>query len=349
VRAAAAAGFSVIAADAYCDSDTRAAASEVVRLGYKAGGFDANDVRHRLLPLATEEIGLLYGSGFETQPWLLEELSEHCDLLGNQPETVRDLKDPDRFFSMLSRLAIPYPELSLVPPPSSLGWLSKRIGGSGGTHVVPVTQEGGARRYYQRLTPGQSISLLFLADGSHVQVVGYNLQLTAPILEMPYRYGGAVSRVSLPDKVSLEILGFAQLITAELGLQGLNSLDCLVHEDGIAVLEVNPRLSATFSLYDASRAGANLLMGHIQASLGRMPPALPPEQAQAHLIYYAPFDMAVPAITWPEWVADLPEPASFIGAQEPLCTVMASAADASQALSLARARVETLTRLVTNF
>jgi predicted ATP-grasp superfamily ATP-dependent carboligase len=122
-----------------------------------------------------------------------------------------------------------------------------------------------------------------------------------------------------------------------------------VHEDGIAVLEVNPRLSATFSLYDASRAGANLLKGHIQASLGRMPPALPPEQAQAHLIYYAPFDMAVPAITWPEWVADLPEPVSFVGAQEPLCTVMASAADASQALSLARTRVETLMRLVTNF
>lgn len=350
MRAAAASGRRVIAADVFCDVDSRSAATQVIRLGYQHGGFNADDVRAKLLPFAKGGAGLIYGSGFETQPWLLEELSQHCRLYGNQPETVRITKDPDRFFSLLARLDITFPEVLLTLPPSSGGWLSKRIGGSGGTHVGPVPIVAGAGCYYQRIVSGQSVSLLFLADGNRVLAVGYNLQFVAPLQDMPYRYGGAVSRAPLSEEIRMAMLRAAERITAELGLRGLNSLDCMVDEENVWVLEVNPRLSATFSLYDANRTGAFLLEAHMQASMGRMPESLPQEPSQAHLIYYAPFDLAVPvAMEWPDWVADVPEPASRIGAEEPLCTVMASAADASQALALAHARIEVLTRLVTNF
>lgn len=350
VRAAAASGRRVIAADVFCDVDLRCAATQVIRLGYRHGGFNADDVRTKLLPFAMEGAGLIYGSGFETQPWLLEALSQHCRLYGNQPETVRITKDPDRFFSLLARLDIAFPEVSLTLPPSPSGWLSKRIGGSGGTHVVPVPIEAGTDRYYQRIVSGQAASLLFLADGKRVLAVGYNLQFVAPLEGMPYRYGGAVSRAPLSEGIRMTMLRAAERIAAELGLRGLNSLDCMIDAENVWVLEVNPRLSATFSLYDAKRSGAFLLEAHMQASMGRMPEPLPQEPAQAHLIYYAPFDLAVPAaMDWPEWVVDVPEPASRIGAEEPLCTVMASAVDASQALAMAHARIEVLTRLVTNF
>lgn len=319
-------------------------------MGYRHGGFDADEVRTKLLPFAIDGADLIYGSGFEMQPWLLEELSRHCRVYGNQPETVRITKDPDRFFSLLARLDIAFPEVSLTLPPSPGGWLSKRIGGSGGTHVVPAALEAGTDRYYQRIASGQAASLLFLADGNRVLVVGYNLQFVAPLGGMPYRYGGAVSRAPLSEEIRMTMLRAAERITAELGLRGLNSLDCMVDGESVWVLEVNPRLSATFSLYDAKRSGAFLLEAHMRASMGRMPEPLSQEPSQAHLIYYAPFDLAVPAtMDWPDWVADVPEPASRIGAEEPLCTVMASAVDASQALALAHARIEVLTRLVTNF
>lgn len=350
MRAAAAAGYQVIAADAYGDADTRQVAAQSLRLVYRQGGFDAVDTCAQLLPLMQGACGLVYGSGFETQPDLLATLAEQCALYGNQPETVRIAKDPDRFFSLLSRLDIPFPAVSRTPPTDARGWLSKRVGGSGGTHVVPMAEEGGADRYYQREIPGEPASLLFLADGRNVRAVGYNRQLLAPLAEMPYRYGGAVSQWPLPLAVSAAMHTAATAITHELGLRGLNSLDCVVEGESISVLEINPRLSATFALYDEKNEGAVLFEAHMQACLGQLPVALPPEPAQAHLIYYAPFSLTAPATSaWPEWVADLPEPASRIAADEPLCSVLASAPDAAQALALAQARVAALTRLVANF
>ena len=307
-------------------------------------------MRAQLLSVADEGAELVYGSGFETQPELLEELALNFQLIGNQPETVRITKDPGRFFSMLSRLDIPAPEVSTKLPAASADWLTKLVGGSGGTHVLPVMERHEAGRYYQRKLSGQSVSLLFLANGSRVRVVGYNLQLVSPLPTMPYRYGGAVSHFPLPENIRNSMRQAAEKITAEIGLRGLNSLDCIVHEGSLWVLEVNPRLSATFALYDADHAGAILFEAHMQACMGAMPEPLSQEPSQAHLIYYAPFDLTVPAaMEWPDWVADVPEPASRVEAEEPLCTVSASAARASQALALARTRVEALTRLVNNF
>lgn len=347
VRAAAAAGHEVVAADVFCDADTRRDALQVVQLGYVQGGFDAAEIRRRLFPLLAHDVGFVYGSGFETQPQLLEEIAQRCRMFGNGAETVRISKDPDRFFSLLSALNIPFPETALAPPGSDNGWLSKRIGGAGGTHVVPVPYRGGASRYYQRQMPGRPCSLLFLADGQHVRVVGYNEQWLAPLPEMPFRYGGAVSRAVLPETVRQGMLHAAQRIASELGLRGLNSLDCMVDGENWWVLEVNPRLSATFSLYDAASSGAGLFEAHLRACLGKLPQALPPERAQAHLIYYAPFDVTIPAaMRWPEWVADMPAGAIRIVAGEPLCTIIAAAATAKDAMALAQARVAELTQQI---
>ena len=340
----------MIAADVFCDIDTRHAADKAIQLAYRHGGFDAEDVRAQLFSVAAEGTELVYGSGFETQPELLEELALKFQLVGNQPETVRITKDPGRFFSMLSRLGIPAPEVSTELPTASADWLTKLVGGSGGTHVLPVMECHDAGHYYQRRVPGQSVSLLFLANGSRIQVIGYNLQLVAPLPTMPYRYGGAVSHFPFPENICSSMRQAAEKITAEIGLRGLNSLDCIMHEENLWVLEVNPRLSATFALYDADHAGSMLFEAHMQACMGIMSEPLSQESSQAHLIYYAPFDLTVPApMEWPDWVADVPEPASRVEADEPLCTVSASAAEANQALALARTRVEALTRLVNNF
>jgi uncharacterized protein len=348
VRAAAAAGYRVIAADAFCDEDTRQAAAQAIQLGYARGGFKAAEFREKLFPLLSQAGGFIYGSGFETQPQLLDEISRHCPMLGNTAETVRITKDPGRFFSQLSKLDIPFPETSLLPPLEAEGWLRKRIGGSGGTHVVPTRQAGDSGFYYQRLVPGKPHSLLFLANGKQARVVGYNEQLLAPIVEMPYRYGGVVGQAELPQVVHIGLQDVAQQLTAELGLRGLNSLDCMVDGDSFAVLEINPRLSASFALYDAESRGARLFEAHLSACAGESLPDFPAEPAQAHLIYYAPFDLAIPArMAWPEWVADVPPGATRIKAGEPVCTVTAAALTTSEAMTLAQTRVAELTQRIT--
>lgn len=353
VRAAVAAGFEVVAADVFCDADTRRDASQAIQLGYTLGGFEAEEIRREIFPLLAHEpttagqTAFVYGSGFETQPGLLEEIAQRGQVLGNPAETVRIAKDPDRFFSLLHALDIPFPETAFLPPASADGWLTKRVGGSGGTHVRSGVHGDGADHYYQRRVPGQPYSLLFLADGQQVRVVGYNEQMSAPSPEMPCRYGGAVSQASLPQALRAGMRDAALRITSAIGLRGLNSLDCMVDGERFWVLEVNPRLSATFALYDAAAGGARLLQAHLRACAGDLALALPPEQAQAHLIYYAPCDLTIPpGMIWPEWVADVPSGASYIKADEPLCTVMAASGDAHEAKALAQLRVTQLAQRI---
>ena len=91
---------------------------------------------------AYQPIGLVYGAGFEDRPALLARLCRGRTLCGNTPETVARTKDPHTFFATLDALGIPHPEISLIAPRDPQGWLAKRIGGSGGAHVVPAGHGG---------------------------------------------------------------------------------------------------------------------------------------------------------------------------------------------------------------
>lgn len=291
----------------------------------------------------------MVGSGLETQPDLLSELAHAGKLHGNNPEVLHSLKNPETFFPLLQSLRISFPEWSRACPKETNGWLCKQVGGSGGTHVTPASMSFSKQHYFQRIVPGVPVSLLFLANAREVRAVGFNRQFLAPTNTMPYRYGGAVSQVPLPSSVCNEMLRAAREITRSVELLGVNSLDCMVDGEQVTVLEVNPRLSATFALYDAPNDGATLFEAHLQACAGLLMTAFPAEPSQAHLIYYAPFDFTVPAaMAWPDWVADVPESASVCRAEQPLCTVTASAATAEEALALARTRIVALTAFITN-
>lgn len=340
VRAAAAAGYEVIAADVFCDEDTRRDAFEAVTLGYVAGGFDPAEIRKRLIPLlAGGDTGFIYGSGFETQPDLLEEIAAACPVFGNSAATVEAVKSPIHFFSSLRRYGIPYPEISPAPPPSLHGWLGKRRGGSGGTHVVTATSAS-AQDYYQRQLPGRPCALLFLADGRDIIEIGCHEQWLAPTVAMPYRYGGAVSQISLPAGVRAGMVSAARRLTVEFGLRGLNSLDCMVAGECWWVLEVNPRLSASFSLYDTDAAGTHLLQAHLDACNGRLAYVAGHEMPKAHLIYYATRPCIIPSgLQWPEWVSDVPSAGTRIECNAPLCSISSSAE------SVGEVRLQTLRRI----
>lgn len=345
--AAAAAGCDVVAADIFCDAETRRDAALAIPLRYANGGFDAAQVRQALLPLLTPDTGFVYGSGFEAQPELLDEIGQRCTLFGNPAQTVRTAKDPGRFFSLLANLGIAYPETTLALPEGAQSWLGKRSGGSGGTHVLPLPTEITCD-YYQRQVPGRPCSLLFLANGNGaVSGVGYNQQWLAAVPGTPFLYGGAVSQAALPEVVRVEMLDAARRISAALGLRGLNSLDCMVDGESVWVLEVNPRLSASFALYDAANAGAHLFLSHLHACLGELAPGFPPEPARAHLIYYAPSALTFPAaMEWPEWVVDRPYGPLQVRTGDPLCTITADAQHAEAARMLVLERAAELQRRI---
>ena len=353
VQAAVRAGHEVVALDAFADEDTRRAARQTYRLGYGRGSFDAAQFMQTLQELrGFEADGLIYGSGFEATPALLEKAGQRVPLFGNSPAVLSRLKTPCQFFGMLDALGIVHPQVSYDRPQSLTGWLEKAAGGSGGTHVRRPTQTDPdvtpANTYYQREITGEVVSVLFAAAAGEVRIIGFNSQWTAPSTGMPYRYGGAVSHAPLPSEVCWQLADTAQRIAMEAGLCGLNSLDAIVTAETVQILEVNPRLSATFELYCGT--DGQLFDLHLQAcggDLSLVPQAV--QYAKAHHIVYAPQPLQVPqALQWPAWAADLPASGSFVAEGDPLCSVKAEAIDARMARMQALAHERILLDTILN-
>jgi uncharacterized protein len=340
-QSAARAGYPVCALDLFNDADTGrfAVASEAVRSRPgETPGFDPEDLLWRAARLCPPSrcLGFVYGTGFEDDVETLKRLAVGRDLLGNPPELVARLKDPTHFFGLLDRLSIPHPPTQVPRPDAPRGWLYKRRGASGGAHVVDASAAGGEAAagdgYFQRRAAGQNLSVLFLADGRRAEVVGISRQLTRRVGERRYTYAGAVGPIDLPASVSRGLLDALQAVVAHTGLVGCNSIDFLLTGSRPAVLEINPRPSATMDLYDDDLP-KGLFDAHLQACRGRLPGS--PLRGRTtlvrgHAIIYAGARLRiVPDAAFPGWCSDTPHPGATVAVDSPVCTVHASGSDVS--------------------
>jgi predicted ATP-grasp superfamily ATP-dependent carboligase len=281
------------------------------------------------------------GTGFEDRPDLLTHLAQNWRMFGNDAGAVARLKDPIAFASLCEYLRIPHPETMLSRPRDPTGWLAKRKGGAGGSHIVAADRATADNVYYQRHVSGMPISLQFLGDGQRALILGSSTQWPAPTLHQPFRYGGAVRPAALTAHESGPLAQTVHSLAAAIPLFGLNSADFLVAGDGFRLLEINPRPSATLDIFEPP--GGSLFALHMSACAGELDfdaPSLPGATATA--IVYAGHDGTIPALDWPDWTADRPHTGAAIKAGEPLCTVHATAATAAEARQLVDDRLATV-------
>ena len=335
----------VVVLDLYDDLDTRALSACSRAVANSDGRFDAQ----RLLAAAAELCppercaGLVYGSGLEAHTGLLRKLARNRTLYGNQPDTVAMVKDPARFFALLDGLHIDHPATTLEPPDDPEGWLIKRTGAAGGSHVRRARKRHRARprRYFQRYQQGRTLSALFAADGRQAQVLGFNEQWTADVPWCArYCYGGAVTCTDVPQTLESGIARIASRLVAKTALKGINGVDFILDGDRVFVLEVNPRPTATIELYDRDVDGGMLAL-HVRACGGELPSRPRLNGARAHAIVYAAAALRVPlSIDWPPWCTDLPAAGTPVAAGAPVCSAHAEAETAAQAKQLAMVRCE---------
>jgi predicted ATP-grasp superfamily ATP-dependent carboligase len=346
VAAAAQLGYRIAAFDIFNDAQTRRFSLRSQTVSFRDGGFDAEDLWGKLTATLAPGTPVVFGSGLETQPSLLDRIGQKFQLMGNSGEIVGRLKNPRQFFPLLDELGIAYPQVRCQGSGDS-EWLIKRIGGSGGTHI----REGhrlAEDEYFQRRIVGKPVSVLCLSNGAETEVVGFNEQWVSPTERQPYRFGGIVGNVQLPQGVKASMSLAANKLAQALGLRGLFSLDFIRVENRALLLEVNPRLSASFDLYPQ----APLLERHIHACQGEALSLLPSQQlSRAAHILYAAQPINIPGFRWPEWTTDTRDEHVQFSQGEPVCTVQSEAADAeaAKALVFARAReldaqLRTLTR-----
>jgi uncharacterized protein len=328
-------GYLVRVIDAFADQDTRDCA-DCLQVPMQGAGLDLDCLTAALeRMLAVESVsalqGVIYGAGLEGAPPLLSWMSERLPVLGNHADTLALVTDTGRFFSLLDELRIPYPETRLDPPvvAQEQTWLLKETVSSGGQGVT--VWDNACRRparahYFQRHLDGVPMSLLFIANGNDLAVIGYNrLLLSGTGGDRPFLYGGALGRALLSETPCQSVERYARSLVAALGLRGINSLDFVLKDGRAYLLELNPRPSATMALYEDD-CPEGWIRRHVRSCGGELPdvPTSPRPGVVGQKILYAWRDISIPrGLDWPDWCHDRPAEGSWLACGAPLCSLSA--------------------------
>ena len=338
-----------LVADFFADQDTRDIAHACRKLDDLKRGFRWKTLGSALEALAETApsplLGVVYGAGFEDRTDLLTTIAERWPLLGNGPSVVERVKDPGLFFAELSRLGVPHPRTVTDPSAAGDGWLAKRQGGAGGSHVAatPARRKAAGRVYFQERIEGRPVSALFAAAGDRARVLGFSEQWAAPTPHSKWRYGGAAQPAVLSTELKARLTKSTEQVAATFGLKGLGSADFLVDGEEAWLLEINPRPGATLDIFDSE--AAPLLRIHLAAVLERRLPGNPLRlsEACASAIVYATEPITVAqSMAWPDWTADRPIGGDCIDRNRPICTVSARAVTKVEATQLVNERISTI-------
>jgi methenyltetrahydromethanopterin cyclohydrolase len=314
------AGIKAVVIDLFADTDTRRYATA----WRQVASLSLNDLLPALEPLLAEYPlhDLIYGSGFESFPESLSYLNQRLHLIGNTSAVFVNTVNKQAFFAVLDSLQIPYPDSVFTPPAPDGGWLSKPLCGQGGLGIRHWQAEPLAENYWQKYQTGLPHSVLFLADGQHLQVLGFHRQWTTAAGSDGFLFAGLINCTALSARHKALITAWLSQLVPILGLKGLNSLDFIQDGTALWLLEINPRPSASMLLY-----GGDLLSLHRHACAGHLPVA-PYEDstgndACAYQIIYAQETVYIPdTLAWPQNCADLPPAGTICHTGQPICSLL---------------------------
>ncbi len=330
------AGFLPLVVDGYNDLDTRACAHATEHLPqFITTGITAKSLVPALerLVAASQEppIGLVLGAGFEDRLLLVADLEDQFPVLGSSAAACINCKEPAQFFPALARLGIPHPETRFDPPPAPAGWLTKKVGGSGGLHIRDTSAKARESKhsYFQKKVPGDAISVFGIVSPKG-DAFAFSRQWTSPTPSQPYRYGGATGPLTLDEDLEARLIDTCMTLAREFDLKGIVSFDFLVHDGEPLLIEINPRPGATLDVLDD--AAGTLFSAHIAACQGDDPAQIlqsqwqPPAARSVAYMYADEKPLTVNLTDWPQWVMDRPEAGSRIAPGQPIATVWAEAA-----------------------
>lgn len=317
-ESAARSGYPVRVADCFADSDTLAVADVCIQLPPLSELSEAQ-LLQALISLSRDEACLLLcGTGLERFYRALSALPAHIEVISNHPQTIALLRQPERFFTLLEKLKLPYPPTTLSGPAPDKP-LRKRLDGSGGTAIFADAQTLQHGEFYQQQMSGDTHSVCFIADGLDFNILGWNHQINQPgkfILEKIWQTTKPPEDHATPLTT---ILG--KLVKAS-GIRGFNSLDYIVTTNSeFYILELNPRPSASVELL----LEEDWLSWHINSCRGLPLPhtaersQYPPVRLLSY--FYAEKDWeVVDEPVWPLQCHDRPAAGSKIKKGQPICS-----------------------------
>jgi predicted ATP-grasp superfamily ATP-dependent carboligase len=304
--------------------------------GIEGGGFSAEALLTASRQLDFEAV--VYVSNLENHPEVAGELAKGHILLGNTPETLREVRNWSTLRSFCQEAGVPSPATLFVGEalPKEGRWLLKPVR-SGGGHGISFWSGKSldAGHLLQEHIEGLDCSAAFVADGRDCVLLGVTEQLIGreELGARGFAWCGNILPLALPLPVLDAVEDVAAKLTRRFGLRGVNGFDfVLAHREGQFtpyLVEVNPRYTASMELMEWAY-GLSIFDLHVRSFEEELPSFSLREQLRQAGFYGKGIVYAGRDATMPEtagWRArgrrDVPFSGERIEARHPICTVLA--------------------------
>lgn len=320
------AGYDFVTLDFFGDADQKE-----VCINYSLREYGEDYVLENLLKHSRglEFTHAVYGSGFENHPELVAELEERCILLGNSSRTLRRVRDWRRFFRVLKKENIPFPRSRVVALEEAgekpEGWLIKPLKSGGGRAIYDGREIGEVRGLegevlLQEYVDGSPVSATVIGTGKDCFFLGATLQLIGDS-QSRYRYVGNIAPLEAGGETLDNIKRISCRVARAFELRGSNSIDFILRDEEVYVIEVNPRISGAMEVLEKAY-GVNLLELHVKACMGGfVEPEIKPRGFFGKRILFAEKNITY-EMDRLDFVKDVPHRGEMIKKGSPVCTVL---------------------------
>ena len=137
---------------------------------------------------------------------------------------------------------------------------------------------------------------------------------------MPLTRESLMAETDCINKINDEMTSTSQNLSKKFKLAGSNGVDFILNENGLYVIEINPRIQGTFECVEKT-LGINMLDAHIKACQGELIEIPKARHYSYKKIIYSPARMKYEAINLDN-IYDLPHIGSITEKDEPLLTII---------------------------
>jgi len=338
------AGFEPYAIDCYADRDLSAVCPTVKIERYPRDFVPAL--------AAAPQTPWIYTGGLENYPRLVERLAALRSLWGNVGKGLREVRRPVRLLEAAVEAGLGYPrtQSEVSPQERPTRWLVKRRRSSGGLGVRFARDAETARlnrgSHYQEYVEGQAASATFVAAFGRAILLGATQQLLgheSGISDRPFLYAGSIAPFDLNEDEIARLQALGGWLAKQLGLVGLFGIDFIRTSQGLWLIEVNPRYTASVEVLERAMNVSILALHATACQHGELPdqPLIEATSFAGKQVVYAESAGVIPLVFGelvdelnrpgrPTEIADLPRIGERIAAGQPVATVFAGGANAGE-------------------
>lgn len=299
------AGYEVVAADLFADADLRSTCSSTRITEYPEGLADW---------LAKQSVdGWFYTGALENYADLVDRMAEISPLFGASGAVLRNARNPSELARVFRQAGLLFPEIrSITGAPIDGAWVAKTYAHSNGVGVWSLESGNDRDRAWmegavaQQRLKGRPHAAAFAIDDRGATLLGLTEQYVGlPITNAPeWAYCGSLGPIELQPEQVDTLRGIGQLLHTGFSLRGVVGVDLIVNDEGLWVIEINPRYTASMEVLERA-CRQSVVARHLACFTGEAIPDWSGEATGKHakLILYAGQDIAVPAFFY-DWAID---------------------------------------------